>query len=309
MALRVSTVSSTVYINDLGLVLEHPTVDRDLSLEFTSIEIKNSSDLTFAIQNGDLIVDDGNYLIAASDYDSDNLLLQELDITRDASHVSHAELSSIGSTHIIEGEFPLEINSTASITKNIYVPSAQFITWQLDIGDKVSIYENIASGIYTVDSIVDQQNFIVVEPIVSTTSGMIEIYHPVGASLVGIEDTNFDIIAGTDLQTVIDDIDDHLNLRLTISGHRYLDELVHDIAESSYEEYTYTDGKITALTVWTNTDKTIKIREEQYSYTGSNIDEIIIIQYDATGIEIERITEIITRQGSQILSIDRELTL
>lgn len=83
MALRVSTVDQNVTINDLGIVITHPTASRDLTTEFTSRELKDSSDLTNAIQAGLLVVDDGTFAIAADDYDPDEVVLQELGIDLD----------------------------------------------------------------------------------------------------------------------------------------------------------------------------------------------------------------------------------
>lgn len=97
---------------------------------------------------------------------------------------------------------------------------------------------------------------------------------------------------------------------ITETEHRNLDQLVHDIAEDSFEEVTYTGNKVTKLTVWTDAGKTVKIRETSVTYTGNQPTSIQTIQYDAAGVAMagETMTETISYSGSQITSITRTLT-
>lgn len=95
---------------------------------------------------------------------------------------------------------------------------------------------------------------------------------------------------------------------ITESQHRALDQLVHDIAEDAYTEYTYgLFGRLDNETTWTDSGKTTKIRETQFTYTGTRVTEIVTIQYDAAGLEVERVTDTITYAfpfGNRIDSID-----
>jgi len=92
---------------------------------------------------------------------------------------------------------------------------------------------------------------------------------------------------------------------ITEEEHRTLDQLVHDLAEDYYEEYTYTGNKVTNITVWTDSGKTKKIREEQYTYSGSRVTQVVTIQYDSDGNEFERLTESYTyASGSRIDYVD-----
>jgi hypothetical protein len=314
MALRISTTGSNIQIDDLGLVINHPTSNRDLSLEFTPSELRDSIDLTNAIQNGDLAVDDGQFVINADDYDSNEVINQELELKLDRRFISHDELhAGKNDTPIVSGVFPLSLNSTASATRNVYIPSARWGTWQIDADDVVVITgSSAADGEYTVESVSDYQNFIVAESISNSTGGNVTVYHPAASNKIGVDNTNFTTVSGTDLQNVLEDIDYNLGLS-TSSGineitHRTLDHLVHNIAEDSYEELTYTSGKITNSTIWTDDTKTTKIREEQYVYTGNLITSMTAIQYNSGGNEFERVVETYTRTGSKITSIDREQT-
>jgi len=304
MALRVSTVSTDVFIRDLGITVVHPTTSRDLSLEFTAIELKASTGLTEAIQSGVLVADDGVYTIHSTDYDPDETLIQQLGYRVDNLYVSEAELFSKGDVYVKADTFPLALNSTAQATRNIYCPYGRWVTWSVSPEDKVVITGNAAAGIYTVESVSDQQNLIVKEAVVDSTGGTIAIYHPNAATRIGVDDATFDHVAGNTLHECLASIDD-----LTSPyAHRDLDQLVHNIAETSYEEVTYTGVNPTSLIVWTNSGKTIKIREEQYTWNGNKVNTLTMIQYNAAGAEVERVVETYTYTGSKVTSIARSLT-
>lgn len=97
---------------------------------------------------------------------------------------------------------------------------------------------------------------------------------------------------------------------LTPANHRPLDQLVHDIAESSYEEITYSGNKVTNIIIWTNSAKTTKIRENAFTYTGSKVNTETITQYDGSGLPItgEVLTGTYNYSGSQLQNIDWVLT-
>lgn len=91
---------------------------------------------------------------------------------------------------------------------------------------------------------------------------------------------------------------------LTEIEHEKLDTLTHEIAENSYEEYTYINSDIINVTIWTDINKIKKIREEQYSYlNGHRIDQAITIQYDINGSEKSRITESYNYSANKIISV------
>ena len=90
---------------------------------------------------------------------------------------------------------------------------------------------------------------------------------------------------------------------MTEEQHRVLDQLVHGLAESCYEEYTYSGGRVTNATVWETSGKLKKIREEQYTYVGSRVSQAVTIQYDADGNEVERLTETYSYTGSRVNNV------
>jgi len=210
MGLRVSTTGSDVALDDLGIHLTHPTTNYDLTEQFSALELKDSEHLLAAIQAGDLDVDDGTNFIHKDDYDPDETLLQQLGIDLDPLIVSHAELESIGQTYVKDGVFPLTNSSTAASTRNVYSVGGRWVTWRVEAGDRVLIGGNAAAGEYTVESVTDQQNFVVVESIVDSTGGTVEVLHPPGSTRVGVDNGSFTKIAGQNLQAALESIDSQL---------------------------------------------------------------------------------------------------
>jgi hypothetical protein len=92
---------------------------------------------------------------------------------------------------------------------------------------------------------------------------------------------------------------------ITEGQHEALDTLVHDIDETSYEEYAYSGSKVTNLTVWATAAKLLKIREEQYTYAGSKVSQVVTIQYDGTGAVKMTMTENYTYSGGKVTSVTR----
>lgn len=99
---------------------------------------------------------------------------------------------------------------------------------------------------------------------------------------------------------------------ITPTEHQDLDQLVHSIEEDSYEDYTYgLFGRLDNVTIWTDSGQTVKIRETQFTYTGLRVTQVVTIQYDAAGLEVERVTETINYAfpfGNRVANIDRVRT-
>jgi hypothetical protein len=97
---------------------------------------------------------------------------------------------------------------------------------------------------------------------------------------------------------------------LSEGAHRALDQLIHGIAENSFEEMTYAGNKVTAIIVWTDAGKTTKIREELFTYTGNQATTIVTKQYDVAGALIvgETMTETLSYTGTKIDDITRVMS-
>lgn len=96
--------------------------------------------------------------------------------------------------------------------------------------------------------------------------------------------------------------------RFTEGQHEVLDTLTHEVAETSFDEVTYSGGKVSACVVWETAAKLKKIREELYTYSGGKVSTAVEIQYDAAGVEKARVTEVYTYSGSKVTSIARTRT-
>jgi hypothetical protein len=92
---------------------------------------------------------------------------------------------------------------------------------------------------------------------------------------------------------------------LTPSNHKTLDQLVHNIAETSYEEYIRSGNQVTDIIIWTDSGKTTKIREENFTYSAGKISTIVTKQYDGAGVLAETLTDTYNFTGNQLTSIDR----
>lgn len=90
---------------------------------------------------------------------------------------------------------------------------------------------------------------------------------------------------------------------ITASEHADIDDLIHNLAEDYYEEYTYSGSTVTNITVWSDAFKILKIRETQFAYVGSKVVQEINIQYDSGGSEVQRLTSNYTYSGSRVVSV------
>jgi len=88
--------------------------------------------------------------------------------------------------------------------------------------------------------------------------------------------------------------------------HRDLDQLVHDITETSYDEVTYSGGQVTNLTTWDSASKTTKIRETQVTYDAGKVSQTVEIQYESDGVTVAaQFTEVYTYTAGKVSSVAR----
>lgn len=307
MQFLVSTTGSNVSIDDLGLFISDPTINRDLNLEFSVEELQESEDLQEALQNGSLTlqVETVEYGVVSVDgyqYRPTLLLEQSLKAEFQEGLVSEDELSAtVLDIEIVSGAFPVSVSSTTSGTRVIVANTAKFFDWKTDVDDKLVIVGGTAAGTYTVESIVSQTQLVVVEPISTTLStGSLTLYHPPGSTRIGVDDSSFTEVSGSDLQTLLGDIDAalastspvNLDGYLTEPTHLELDTLLHNLSED-YEVVPIFDGYgvITSVTAQEQGGGDL-IRD--YANLTADADGlitgVIVRQYDENGVEIERLT-------------------
>lgn len=87
--------------------------------------------------------------------------------------------------------------------------------------------------------------------------------------------------------------------------HEGLDTLTHGLVETSYDEVTRASGKITVYTTWTNSAKTLKVREVSVTRTGGKVTKVETKQYDGAGALKDTVTEDITRASGKFANLDR----
>jgi hypothetical protein len=312
MSFLVSTTSADVLVSDLGLRLVHPTVDRDLALEFTAEEIAGSVSLTDLIRDGDLTLKLGTVNFGVSEVDGDyyspfSLLEQKLNLNELSDEiVTSVELASYSqSTHIYDGVFPIGVSSTTAATRVIICNGASFEAWGASAGDVVVITGGAAAGSYTIESVDSQKNLVVVEPIVTTIgTGTITIYNPTGAKLVGVDSSALFFTSASNLQSVIEDLDAAIGGNNVGDIHEGLDTLAHNLCEDSYQTIEYSGKNVATITVFTDFSLVTRIRRQEFTYLGDGkILTETSIQYDESGIELYRVTDTYSYTGNRVTSV------
>ena len=85
------------------------------------------------------------------------------------------------------------------------------------------------------------------------------------------------------------------------SQHRLIDQWVHfDLDEDCYYEPVYTGSKVTDEIWWTDSGKTQKIREVNYTFTGNKITTEVRKSYDSIGSLDETLTITYVYSGNKI---------
>ena len=235
----------------------------------------------------------------------------------DLDIVDQVELRSDGSTSIISG---VTVVSTTSGTRDVVLSGIDLEDTvnnddeRIQPGDPVTLAGTTggADGDYTVELILSATSFRVVEAILTSTGGSAEFFHPVGASLVGFDSAGLAQTAADNVQDALEDLDSAISAGgLTPAAHRVLDQLVHDIAEDSYDEYIYSGNKVTDIKIWTDNGKTTLIRWTTFTYSGNKVSTIVTKQYDGAGVLVPTtgtLTETYTYSGNSVTNIDRVLS-
>ena len=90
--------------------------------------------------------------------------------------------------------------------------------------------------------------------------------------------------------------------------HTNLDTLNHEINQTSYDEVTRVNGKVTRVSIWDSPLKSILIREDILTRSGifGRVTQCVTNQYDRnTGALKETLTEVFARSGRSVISISR----
>lgn len=219
---------------------------------------------------------------------------------KDLDFIDASELASTNQNNFRSGD---SVESTTSSTKTIvFSVGTLLINGDLptEAGDNVILSGTTgADGTYIVASVVDDVTITVSESINDSTGGSAAFKYPSGASKVGYDNT-ISSLSAEDIQDAIDEI---ATTGINAEAHRVLDQLTHELDENYYEEYTYNGPRISNITVWTDSSKTLKIREYDYTYNGPLINTEIIKQYNSSESLIETLTSTYIYNGARISNI------
>ena len=74
------------------------------------------------------------------------------------------------------------------------------------------------------------------------------------------------------------------------TAHEGYDTLVHDLAESNYQEVSYAAGLVTAIVYWTTPAKILKIREALFTYNPDDTVNVVTErQYNGAGVQTQQL--------------------
>jgi len=224
----------------------------------------------------------------------------------DADFTDAAELAATGLADFRSG---VAVASTVSATKTVNLVAGAALVHgddPVEPEDKISLTGCAAAGTYTVATVVDDVTLTVAEAISDSTGGAAAFRYVPGAQRVGFNPTGLVNISAQTVQAALVQVDGAISAGgITEAVHEALDTIVHEIDETSYDEVTYTGSNPTNVTTWATVAKLKKIREEQYTYASGKVTQCVTIQYDSTGAEKMRTTEVYTYTGSKITSIAR----
>jgi hypothetical protein len=110
------------------------------------------------------------------------------------------------------------VSSVVSSNKNIIILSQnaldilKYVDYPLQSGDKVRITGNAAAGTYTVDEIIDDTTFSVVESIINASDGYAEFIYPSGSSNIGYDpsEQNTPYITSSNVQDALTELSNNI---------------------------------------------------------------------------------------------------
>ena len=129
----------------------------------------------------------------------------------DEEFVDAIELASDGYTNPYR---VVGLVSTTSSSRNVVIATPTVldrlnnIDEPVQVGDTFEILSGAAAGVYTVEEIVDPADtFRVVGAIPNSVDGYGNLYHPAGATKVGVDPRNLTVSISSNLQQVLEDLD------------------------------------------------------------------------------------------------------
>jgi len=92
---------------------------------------------------------------------------------------------------------------------------------------------------------------------------------------------------------------------LSVTEHEELDSLVHNLAESNYQTFTYTGQNLTSSINWTDSGMTLKVREATFTYNvNGTLAAAVKKQYNDMGDLVQTLTLTFSYTMNKLSSID-----
>lgn len=224
----------------------------------------------------------------------------------DADIVDEKELRATGNTYYVTG---VAIVSIVSSTKTVTVSNfyLEIDDTRVESGDQVTFFGNAAAGpVYTVDAVIDNSTFTVIESIPDAVGGTVSFKYKSGASKVGFNSTGLTVTTADNVQDAIKDIANNAT-GISSLQHENLNTLVHNIARDGYSLVQYSGNDVVNYTIWTSALMQYKIREYAISYTvtpcNKRVNQVVTVQYDGYGGVVSTLTETVQYNGNKIQSI------
>ena len=187
-----------------------------------------------------------------------------------------------------------------------YASAPSYLVLDLSAGDKLKVQAQRTGGAASLALLADGSSILIQKIVPGIAAGSDELVK-VSANDTSAAYLLSKLAAGTGI-TITEQNDggvETAEIAADAGSHRDLDQLVHEIAEDYYEEFTYAGNKITNITHWTDAGKTVKIREQIFTYTGNKVNTAVTKQYDAAGVVLtgETMTETYAYSGNNVSSI------
>lgn len=130
---------------------------------------------------------------------------------QDEAVISEQEIKSTYKSTLVSdaSEFPITVDSVDGTSGQVTVSGIDLTGLEALPEDIAEITNSDgADGDYTIDSIDSSTTFTVKESISDATSGDLNIYNPVGARYMGVNNNNWSVLTASDVQATFDEIDE-----------------------------------------------------------------------------------------------------
>lgn len=225
---------------------------------------------------------------------------------KDSDILDKEELSAIGTR--VTPFRTISVVSITNATKIIVLNASEYLTKYYDApiesGDLITISGATAgNGDYTVDAIINENTLSILEsPGANGTGGSANFYYKSGASNIGVNPTGRTNFTGTNLQTVLNQLDG----AISAGGVSLYDFLLENDPPSPNNNYSNTIiGNLVLNESWRRIDTTL-LKKIDYTFSGNRCTNEVRKIYAADGTTIvAQLTIVYTYSDNKVISATR----